>query len=105
MATGCESYNKQIISKIKIGDYLRWKPLPIGEIEEKAFAQFKGFVGIGNEWQYGLVLDILDCPRYENDRESIQGIHIQLLKGNEIDWIFNFELFNEIEIIGELDKE
>tara|TARA_R100000008_G_scaffold77963_1_gene58674 strand:+ start:1486 stop:1803 length:318 start_codon:yes stop_codon:yes gene_type:complete len=105
MATGSESYKKEIISKIKIGDYLKWKPLPINLIEEEAFAYFKGFVGIGNDWQYGLVLDILQCPRHENDKESIQGIHIQLLKNGEIDWIFNFELFNEIEIIGKLDED
>ena len=105
MATGKDLYKKQTISKITIGDNIKWKPLPISEIEEKIFAEFKHFVGIKNEWQYGLVLDILDCPRDENDSESIQGLHIQLLKGGEIDWIFNFELFNEIEIIGRLDED
>jgi len=102
MATGRESSKRQLISNIKIGDYIRWKPLPINQIEEKVFAEFKGFVGIGNEWQYGLVLDILDCPRNENDNESIQGLHIQLLKNGEIDWIFNFELFNEIDLISKI---
>ena len=102
MATGRESSKRQLISKIKIGDYIRWKPLPINQVEEKVFAEFKGFVGIGNEWQYGLVLDILDCPRNENDNESIQGLHVQLLKNGEVDWIFNFELFNEIDIMGKI---
>tara|TARA_Y100000310_G_C20418901_1_gene685702 strand:+ start:270 stop:581 length:312 start_codon:yes stop_codon:yes gene_type:complete len=102
MATGRESSKRQLISNIKIGDYIRWKPLPINQIEEKVFAEFKGFVGIGNEWQYGLVLDILDCPRNENDNESIQGLHVQLLKNGEVDWIFNFELFNEIDIMGKI---
>jgi len=102
MATGRESSKRQLISNIKIGDYIRWKPLPINQIEEKVFAEFKGFVGIGNEWQYGLVLDILDCPRNENDNESIHGLHVQLLKNGEVDWIFNFELFNEIDIMGKI---
>jgi len=48
------------------------------------------------------VLDILDCPRNENDNESIQGLHVQLLKNGEVDWIFNFELFNEIDIMGKI---
>ena len=96
-----ENLDKQaILRKIKVGDYIKWRPLPIEEIAENVFAEFKHFVGIGNEWQYGLVLDILDCPRNKADKESIHGFHVQLLKNGEIDWIFNFELFNEIDIVG-----
>ena len=94
---------KTVLRIIKIGDYIRWRPLPIEAITERIFTEFKKFSWGDNEWHYGLVLDILDCPRNENDSESIQGLHIQILQGNEIDWIFNFELFNEIEIIGEAD--
>ena len=103
MGSGKNSDKQATLEKIKAGDYIKWRPLPIEEIAESAFAEFKHFVGIGNEWQYGLVLDILECPRNENDNESIQGLHIQLLKNGEVDWIFNFELFNEIDIIGKVD--
>lgn len=105
MESGIKSNKKEILRKIKVGDYIKWRPLPLDGLAESAFVEFKDFVGIGNEWEYGLVLDILERPRNKNDMESIRGLHIKLLKGNETDWIFNFELFNEIEIIGSTDKD
>ena len=72
---------------------------------EASFAEFKVFVGTGEDWEYGLVLDILQRPKNNKDSESVQWLHVQLLKNGEIDWIFNFEHFNEIEIIGKLDEK
>ena len=96
-----EKLDKQAtLRKIKVGDYIKWRPLPIEDITERVFTEFKNVAWVDTEWNYGLVLDILDCPRNKDDRESIQGLHVQLLQGNEVDWIFNFELFNEIEIVG-----
>ena len=103
MEHGAKSDKKTVLRTIKVGDYIKWRPLPIEEITERVFTEFKNIAWGDNEWQYGLVLDMLDCPRNENDNESIQGLHIQILQGNEVDWIFNFELFNEIEIIGGSD--
>ena len=77
--------------------------MPVDQITERVFTEFKNFSWGDNEWQYGIVLDMLDCPRNKDDKDSIQGLHVQILQGNEIDWIFNFELFNEIEIVGETD--
>ena len=103
MEHGARSDKKTVLRTIKIGDYIKWRPLAIEAITERVFTEFKNFSWGDNEWQYGLVLDMLDCPRNENDNESIQGLHIQILQGNEVDWIFNFELFNEIEIVGGSD--
>ena len=106
MATG-KDYNKQIIlSRIKIGQYIRWKPVlqsPI--VSEYSEAGFKSFVGTGDDWQYALVLDIMQSPKNIKDPNSVQGLHLRLLKDGETDWIFNFEYFREIEIIGFLDDE
>jgi len=103
MEHGEKSDKHAILRRIKIGDYIKWRPLPVEDITERVFTEFKDIPWGDTEWNYGLVLDILDCPRNKDDSESIQGLHVQLLQGNDIDWIFNFELFNEIEIIGEAD--
>ena len=103
MEHGEKSDKQAILRRVKIGDYIKWRPLPVEDITERVFTEFKNVAWGDTEWNHGLVLDILDCPRNKNDNESIQGLHIQLLQGNDIDWIFNFELFNEIEIIGEAD--
>ena len=103
MEHGEKSDKQAILRRIKIGDYIKWRPLPVEEVSERVFTEFKEFAWGDTEWNHGLVLDILDCPRNKNDNESIQGLHVQLLQGNDIDWIFNFELFNEIKIIGEAD--
>ena len=103
MEHGVKSDKKAVLKTIKIGDYIKWRPLPIEEITERVFTEFKNIPWGDTEWNYGIVLDMLDCPRNENDNESIQGLHIQILQGNEVDWIFNFELFNEIEIVGGSD--
>ena len=103
MEHGEKSDKQTILRQIKIGDYIKWRPLPVDQITERVFTEFKNFSWGDNEWQYGIVLDMLDCPRNKADKDSIQGLHVQILQGNEIDWIFNFELFNEIEIVGETD--
>ncbi len=103
MEHGEKSDKHAILRRIKIGDYIKWRPLPVEDITERVFTEFKDIPWGDTEWNYGLVLDILDCPRNKDDSESIQGLHVQLLQGNDVDWIFNFELFNEIEIIGEAD--
>ena len=103
MENGAKLNKEKILRKIKIGDYIKWRPLPVDQITERVFTEFKNFSWGDNEWQYGIVLDMLDCPRNKDDKDSIQGLHVQILQGNEIDWIFNFELFNEIEIVGETD--
>ena len=103
MEHGEKSDKQTILRQIKIGDYIKWRPLPVDQITERVFTEFKNFSWGDNEWQYGIVLVMLDCPRNKDDKDSIQGLHVQILQGNEIDWIFNFELFNEIEIVGETD--
>ena len=106
MASG-KDYDKQIIlSRIKIGQYIRWKPLlqsPI--VSEYSEVGFKSFVGTGDDWQYALVLDIMQSPKNKQNPDSVQGLHLRLLKDGETDWIFNFEYFREIEIIGFLDED
>lgn len=102
-----KDYDKQmIIDQIKIGHYIRWKPVlkePI--LSEYSEVGFKSFVGTGNDWQYGLVLDMMQSPRDIDSPDNVQGLHLRLLKGAETDWIFNFEYFREIEIIGFLDED
>ena len=106
MAIG-KDYNKQIVlNRIKVGHYIKWKPVlqdPI--VSEYSEVGFKSFVGTGDGWQYGLVLDLMQSPKNKEDPGSVQGLHLRLLKGGETDWIFNFEYFREIEIVGFLDEE
>ena len=106
MVTG-KDYNKQIVlNRIKIGHYIKWKPVlqsPI--VSEYSEVGFKSFVGTGKDWQYGLVLDIMQAPPNKNNPDSVQGLHLRLLKGGETDWIINFEYFREIEIIGFLAED
>jgi hypothetical protein len=102
-----KNYNKQsVLQKIKIGHYIKWKP-----VQEDEFASehdkygFRSFVGVGEKWQYGLVLDVMQSPKNKQNPNSVQGLHLRLLKGDQTDWIFNFEYFREIEIIGFLDED
>ena len=106
MASG-QDYNKEtLLTGIKVGHYIRWKPVFQDEFasEHNKFG-FRSFVGAGDKWQYGLVLDIMQSPKNKNNPDSVQGLHLRLLKGDQTDWIFNFEYFNEIEIIGFLDED
>ncbi len=106
MGFGKSYDNQMIINQIKIGQYIRWKPVFKGPIlSEYSEVGFKSFVGTGDNWEYGLVLDMMQSPRNKKDPDSVQGIHLRLLKGNQKDWIFNFEYFREIEIVGFLDKD
>ena len=59
-----KDYDKQmIIDQIKIGHYIRWKPVlkePI--LSEYSEVGFKSFVGMGDDWQYGLVSGVPHAP-------------------------------------------
>ena len=106
MENGEKLSREETLKSIKVGEYIRWKPLPTAAAtyEYHKFG-FKTFVGQGDQWQYGLVLDVLESPRRRGQSSSIAGLHLQLLKNGEIDWIFNFEYFEHIEIIGKLDED
>jgi hypothetical protein len=52
-----------------------------------------------------LVIDLLESPRSREKPESTIGLHLQILKDGQMDWVFNFEYLDEIQIIGYLDKE
>ena len=99
MDVGKELDKQETLSRVKVGDYLRWRSLPFFTSSDNDYYCGE-FIGLENEWQYALVLDILESPRKKKGEHTINGIHIRLLKNGEIDWIFNFELFNEIEIVG-----
>jgi|TARA_S200002703_G_C3668924_1_gene205362 hypothetical protein len=106
MASGKKLNREEVLGKIKVGEYIRWKPLPtVDATYEYHKFGFKSFVGQGDRWQYGLVLDVLESPRKRGQSSGIAGLHLQLLKNGEIDWIFNFEHFEQIEIIGKLDED
>ena len=90
--------NRATIVKIKRGDYIRWKPLPLELI---CRYDYRGLPGDESEWEYALVLEVLESPR--ND-DTQPGLHLRILKDGQSDWIFNFELFRYIEIIGEHEK-
>ncbi len=102
-----KNYNKQsVLQKIKIGHYIKWKPVQEDEFtSEHDKYGFRSFVGVGEKWQYGLVLDVMQSPKNKQNPNSVQGLHLRLLKGDQTDWIFNFEYFREIEIIGFLDED
>jgi hypothetical protein len=103
METGKKWNNRETLRSMKIGEYIRWRPVMQAELSSDCEKSgFKSFVGVGEEWQYGLILDILEPPPVP---EAVQGIHLQLLKDGQTDWIFNFDHFEEIEIIGKLDQD
>tara|TARA_R100000664_G_C2691854_1_gene95657 strand:+ start:324 stop:662 length:339 start_codon:yes stop_codon:yes gene_type:complete len=106
MDTG-KNYNKEsVLQQIKVGHYIKWKPIADEDIiSQYSEYGFKSFVGFGEDWQYGLVLDIMQSPKNKDNPDSVQGLHLRLLKGDQTDWIFNFEYFREIEIVGFLDEE
>ena len=106
MASG-KNYNKQqTINSIKVGQYIRWKPpMSMRVRSDYHHYGFSEFLGSGSSWEYGLVVDLLESPRSKEDPESTIGLHLQILKGGQMDWVFNFEYLDEIEIIGFLDKD
>jgi len=98
LGSGKMSDNRATIGKIKRGDYIRWKPLPLELIYGH---DYRGLPGDESKWEYALVLEVLESPR----NEAMQpGLHLRILKNGQSDWIFNFELFRYIEIIGEHKK-
>jgi hypothetical protein len=106
MVTGKKYNNQEILRKMKVGEYIRWRPVVQTEYSSDCEKYgFKSFVGVGEEWQYGLILNILESPKKKDDPEAVQGLHLQLLKDGQTDWIFNFDYFEEIEIIGKLDQD
>jgi len=87
------------LAQLKVGDYLRWKPLPANSID--GFPPvFENFVGLESEWQYAIVMEVMEVPR-SPDPGFRRGVHLKVYKDGDYDWIFNFELFREIEIVGE----
>ena len=106
METGKKYDNQEALRNMKVGEYIRWKPIMQKELSsDHEKYGFKSFVGVGERWQYGLIIDILESPKKKDDNNSVQGVHLQLLKGGQMDWIFNFDHFEEIEIIGKLDQD
>jgi len=106
METGKKWNNRETLRSMKVGEYIRWRPVMQAELSSDCEKYgFKSFVGVGEEWQYGLILDILESPKKKDDPQGVQGIHLQLLKDGQTDWIFNFDHFEEIEIIGKLDQD
>ena len=74
MASG-KNYNKQsVLEQIKIGQYLKWKPVHEDEFasEHEKFG-FRSFVGTGDDWQYGLVLDIMQSPKNKDNPDKRYG--------------------------------
>jgi len=106
---GTYKKKSKILKEMKIGNYIRWRPFPL-EMDSLLDApsthrarhlnKKNDFIHLTNKWQYGIVLDVLHSPRHIDKKDAIPGTHIKILIGSEIDWIFNFELFNEIELIG-----
>ena len=101
---------RKTLLSLKTGDYVRWRPFPLqfespmdapSAYKMQNMTETKRFIGVDNEWQYGIILDILHSPRRIDKEDVIPGTHVKLLKAGEIDWIFNFELFNDVEIVSE----
>ena len=103
MVTGKKYDNQETLRNMKVGEYIRWRPvMQVAYSSDCEKYGFKSSGGVREEWQYGLILDILEAPPVP---EAVQGIHLQLLKDGQTDWIFNFDHFEEIEIIGKLDQD
>ena len=47
----------------------------------------------------------MESPREKDKPDATVGLHLQLLKGGQIDWVFNFEYLDEIEIVGFIDED
>ena len=66
---------------------------------------FDSFIGSGSNWEYGLVIDLMESPRAIDKPDTTVGLHLQILKDGQLDWVFNFEYLDEIQIVGFLDEE
>ena len=106
MADGKDYGKQEVINNIEVGQYIRWKP-PVSMRIRSDYHQygFNSFIGSGSSWEYGLVIDLLESPRSKENPESTIGLHLQILKGGQMDWVFNFEYLEQIEIVGFLDEE
>tara|TARA_Y100001973_G_C5007418_1_gene236678 strand:- start:43 stop:381 length:339 start_codon:yes stop_codon:yes gene_type:complete len=106
MVTGKNCIKQETINNIKVGHYIRWKP-PLSMRVKSDYHQygFDSFIGSGSNWEYGLVIDLLESPRERNNPDTTVGLHLQILKDGQVDWVFNFEYLEEIEIVGFLDEE
>ena len=106
MESGKDYTKQKIIDNIKIGQYIRWKPPPPMRIKSDYHQYgFDTFIGSGSNWEYGLVIDMMQSPRNKDDPDSTVGLHLHILKGGQSDWVFNFEYLDEIEIVGFLDED
>ena len=106
MANGKDSNKQRTIDSIKVGQYIRWKP-PVSMRVRSDYHRygFSEFLGSGSNWEYGLVIDLMESPREKDKPDATVGLHLQLLKGGQIDWVFNFELLDEIQIVGFIDED
>ena len=106
MADGKDYDKQRTIDTIQVGHYIRWKP-PMSMRIQSDYHQygFDSFIGSGSNWEYGLVIDLMESPRAIDKPDSTVGLHLQILKDGQLDWVFNFEYLDEIEIVGFLDEE
>jgi hypothetical protein len=106
MANGKDYIKQDTINKIQVGHYIRWKPPMSMRIKSDYHHYgFDSFIGSGSSWEYGLVIDLMESPRDKQKPDTTVGLHLQILKGGQVDWVFNFEYLDEIEIVGFLDEE
>jgi hypothetical protein len=97
---------QETINSIKVGQYIRWKPPASMRIRSDYHQYgFDSFLGSGSNWEYGLVIDLMESPRNKDNPNCTVGIHLHILKGGQSDWVFNFEYLDEIEIIGFIDQD
>lgn len=106
MVSGKNCTKQEIINNIKVGQYIRWKPPTSMRVRSDYHEYgFDSFIGSGSGWEYGLVVDLMESPRDRQDPNTTVGLHLQILKGGILDWVFNFEYLDEIQIVGFIDEE
>ena len=106
MADGKDYDKQRTIDTIQVGHYIRWKPPMSMRIKSDYHHYgFDSFIGSGSNWEYGLVIDLMESPRAIDKPDTTVGLHLQILKDGQLDWVFNFEYLDEIQIVGFLDEE
>lgn len=81
MATGKKYDNQETLRNMKVGEYIRWKPIIQKELSsDHEKYGFKSFVGVGERWQYGLIIDILESPKKKTITTVFKGFICSYLK-------------------------